>query len=817
MTLLLLLVAIWVLAYFRAKLPVWTVTIAAILLLGAFVGGRPIRMTWLIVFVIFLIGAIIANVPALRIRLFTQKMFFRFRSMLPPISRTEREALEAGTVWWDGELFSGNPAWERLLSLPPAKLTEEEEAFLAGPVEELCRMLDDWKIVEDLHDLPKEAWQFIRERGFFGMIIPKEYGGLGFSTLAHSEVVLKLASRCYTAAISVMVPNSLGPAELLLHYGTETQRDYYLPRLAKGEEVPCFALTGPEAGSDAASIPDTGIVCRGMYHGEECLGILLNWEKRYITLGPVATVIGLAFRLFDPDHLIGDTGEPGITLALVPAGTPGITVDRRHNPLGIPFHNGPMTGKDVFVPIDFIIGGKAGVGQGWRMLMEGLAAGRSISLPALSTGGAKLVARAVGAYAGVRRQFRMPIGRFEGIEEVLARIAATTYLMDSARITTCSAIDSGERPSVVSSIVKYHSTERMRTVVNDGMDVMGGYAISLGPRNVVARQYQAAPIGVTVEGANILTRSMIIFGQGVIRCHPCIRREMQAIADPDEARGIIEFDRLLCSHIALTLSHAARSLFHGLTGSIFARAPEGPVRRYFQAGTRLSAAFALTADIALMTLGGELKRREKISGRLADILGHLYMMSALLKRYYDRGWSSAELPLVIWGCDDSLLKIQESFVALLRNFPSRPAAWFLTFLTFPLGRAFYGPSDTIGHEAARILQEPGEARDALTAGIFLSKTGAEPLLQLDGALATVIDGDAVEIKLRQAVKEGKIKKAPDQQMVDAALEAGVITAEDAERLVAAVEARRKVTRVDDFPLSGNRGSESAAVTHLPQS
>ncbi len=609
MFLFLALAAIWALAYFRARLPVWTAVLALLITLWSFVGhsGKTII---LIVWILFLFVAIPVNVRSLRRHLLSRRFYLLFRQLLPPLSRTEREALEAGTVWWDGELFRGNPDWDKLLGLPMPQLSADEEAFLAGPVEELCRMLDDWRIVAELQDLPAEVWRFIREKGFFGMIIPKEYGGLEFSALAHSQVIVKIASRSVTAAVTVMVPNSLGPAELLLRYGTKEQKEYYLPRLASGEEIPCFALTGPEAGSDAASIPDTGVVCRGMFAGEEIIGIRLNWEKRYITLGPVATVIGLAFRLFDPEHLLGPHDEPGITLALIPADTPGITIGSRHSPLGIPFQNGPNQGKDVFIPLDWIIGGKSGAGQGWRMVMEGLAAGRSISLPALSTGGSKLVCRVAGAFAGVRRQFHLPIGRFEGIEEALARIAGNTYLLDASRTMTCGAVDQGERPSLISAIVKYHSTERMRRIVNDGMDVLGGSGISLGPRNLLGHLYQSAPIGITVEGANILTRSMIIFGQGLIRCHPYILKEMRAVTNPDAEAGLTEFDQLLADHIGFALNNAARALFLGITGGYTAKVPAGPGRRYFQAATRFSAAFALTTDIALLSLGGALKRRE---------------------------------------------------------------------------------------------------------------------------------------------------------------------------------------------------------------
>jgi acyl-CoA dehydrogenase len=790
--------AIWLLAYFRASLQIWTGSCALLLGLWMFIGGEFTDM-WRLVWMLFLAAAVVVNVPGIRRAFLMRPLLLLFRRMLPPISRTEREALEAGTVWWDGELFTGNPDWNRLLATPKPELTDEEQAFLNGSAEELCRMLNDWRIVASLHDLPPEVWRFIKEKGFFGMIIPKEYGGLGFSTLAHSQVVMKIASRSVAAAVTVMVPNSLGPAELLLRYGTEEQKRYYLPRLAKGEEVPCFALTGPEAGSDAASIPDVGIVCRGIFRGEEIVGIKLSWEKRYITLGPVATILGLAFRLRDPEHFLGSDEDPGITLALIPTDTSGIEIGRRHDPLGVPIQNGPNRGKDVFIPVEWIVGGKDGIGQGWRMLMECLAAGRSISLPALSSGGGKFVARVVGAYARIRRQFHLPIGRFEGVEEALARIAGNIYLMDAAREMTCGAIDLGERPSVISAIVKYHCTERMRMAVNDGMDVLGGSGICLGPRNLLGRIYQAAPIGITVEGANILTRSMIIFGQGVIRCHPYVLKEMQAVTNPDIKHALVAFDRLLRNHAAYFLSNAARTLFLGITGGRLAKVPTVPARRYYQETTRLSAAFALMADTALLTLGGALKRRERISARFADILSGLYLISALLKRFMDRQCPLEELPLFQWAYEDSLHKIQESFAELFDNLPSRPAAWVLRLLVFPFGRPFSRPNDRLGSRVAGILMEPSPLRDRLTAGLFIPTGLSDALGRLEDALRKVTAAEPVEQKLRLAVKDGRLPRGAEGASLEAGVRAGIITGDEADLVRQATAARREVIQVDDFP------------------
>ena len=784
---------VWLLAYFRVKL--WVSTTVAAIYLGFWTIAAGGSMAVLLIFVLV---AVLLNVIPLRRVLVSKPLYGLFRKVLPPMSPTEQEALEAGTVWWDGELFSGRPDWNKLLAEPAPALTPEEQAFLDGPVEELCLMLDDWNICNDLHDLPPEAWQFIKSKGFFGMIIPKEYGGLQFSALAHSQVIMKISSRSITAAVTVMVPNSLGPAELLLHYGTKQQKEYYLPRLAHGVEVPCFALTGPEAGSDAASVPDTGIICQGLFEGKETLGIRLNWEKRYITLGPVSTIIGLAFRLHDPDRLLGDKEDIGITCALVPAKLPGISIGSRHDPLGIPFQNGPTWGKDVFIPIDFIIGGADGAGQGWRMLMETLAAGRGISLPALSTSAGKLTSRAIGAYARIRKQFKLPIGRFEGIEEPLARIGGATYQMEAARIMICGAIDLGRKPAVISAIVKYQLTERMRKVVNDGMDVQGGGGIILGPRNILGRNYQSVPIGITVEGANILTRSMIIFGQGAIRSHPYIQQEMRAVADPDPQQGLMLFDRALFGHIGFIISNIARSLFLGMTGGRLVKAPVGRARRYFQKTTRMCAAFALIADAALMLLGGNLKRKEKLSGRLADILSNLYLLSAVLKLYEDRRRPQDEWPLVEWACDDSLVAIQESFAGLLRNFPNRRTAWLLWVIIFPLGRPFAGPSDVVGHQVAGLLLEPSAARDRLTTGLFLPMSLTEPLGRLEDALRKVIAAEPVEKKLRDAVRANTLKEQPDARLLEDGMRAGVVSRAEAETLRLALAARHEVIRVDDF-------------------
>jgi len=760
--------------------------------------------------------ASLVNIGPLRRHLVSRPLFRWFRAALPQVSPTEQEALDAGTVWWDGELFSGKPDWRRLLSYPKPTLTAEEQAFLDGPVEELCGMLDDWKITHELYYLPPEVWRFIKERGFLGMIIPKAYGGLGFSALAHSEVVMKLTTRSGTGAVSVMVPNSLGPAELLLHYGTEAQKNYYLPRLAKGIDIPCFALTGPEAGSDASSIPDIGVVCRAEFEGRpEVLGIRLNWEKRYITLGPIATLIGLAFRLRDPDHLLGDVEDIGITLALIPSTTPGVSIGRRHFPLNSAFFNGPNYGRNVFIPLDWVIGGREYVGQGWRMLMNCLAAGRSISLPANSVGIAKLAALTTGAYGRVRIQFRTPIGRFEGVEEALARIGGHTYMMDAARITTAGAIDGGEKPAVVSAIVKYHLTERGRMVINDAMDVHGGKAICMGPRNYLGRSYQQVPIAITVEGANILTRSLIIFGQGAIRGHPYVLREIEAAREPDAAKGLLLFDEAFFGHVKFVLANAARALLLGLTGARFTRPPgDDHTRRYYRALTRWSAAFAFATDVAMLRLGGQLKRREKLSARLGDILSQLYLCSATLKRYQDRGCPRDELPLLHWALQDALFRLESAFAGLAENFPGLIPRALLRCIAFPLGRRLAPPSDELGHEVAALLLEPSPVRERLTKGVYIPRNEDEPIAQLEHALRAAIAVEGVYSRIYAAARTGRIHGATPDELAAQAVAAGVIDAAELQALVRAKALRRAVITVDDFPPDFGReakGREDPAV------
>ena len=738
--------------------------------------------------------ALIFGLPPLRRVLVSRFAMKAMAPVLPRLGDTERIALEAGTVWWDAELFSGRPDWSKLLAFTPQPLTADEQAFMDGPVAELCARLDDWQIQQQ-RDLPASTWAFLKANGFFGMIIPKEYGGHGFSAIAHSRVVAKISTRSVAAAVTVMVPNSLGPGELLLHYGTDQQKKYYLPRLARGDEIPCFGLTGPEAGSDAAATQSEGVVEKRVIDGKPVLGLRLNWKKRYITLAPVATLIGLAFRIKDPEHLIGDAEDRGISCALISRDLPGIEIGLRHDPMGVPFMNGPIVGNDVFAPMDCIIGGNKGIGQGWRMLMECLAAGRSISLPALSVGAAQMATRISGAYATVREQFDTPIGRFEGIEEPLARIAGKTYLMTATRTLTCGALDAGEKPAVLSAIAKAYLTEGMREVVTDAMDIRAGAAIQRGPRNSLARAWDAVPIGITVEGANILTRSMIIYGQGAIRCHPFVQHEITSIAE----NNLKKFDAALFGHINLLFRNTTRAKLLAWTGSRLAATPRTEdTSRYYQHLSRFSAAFELLSDVAMGTLGGSLKRREKISGRLADALAYMYLASAALKRYHDEAKTTANFNLACWSAEHCLYRVQEALRGVLENLPMRAAAWWLSWVIFPLGARFRPPSDKLGARVARDILEDREARLNLTGDIFVPPPDEPGLGALEAALDKAVRAIPVETKLRDAVRAGQLDRAPGYMLDEMGLKAGVITQEEYQTLQDAEAARNEVIAVDAF-------------------
>jgi len=769
-------------------------TAAVIILLGWGAAAGSLGFFWWAFAILTIVAAAAFGFPGMRRQISKRALMPLMRAALPRLGDTEKTALEAGTVWWDGDLFSGDPNWNKLLAYKEPKLTDEEQAFIDGPVTELCRMVDDWQIAQD-HDLPEDIWQFLRDNGFFAMIIPKAYGGKEFSALCNSRVVTMLASRSVPLAVTVMVPNSLGPAELLLHYGTQEQKDHWLPRLASGEDIPCFALTGPEAGSDAGSIQSEGIVCERKVGRKKVLGIRLTFKKRYITLAPVATLIGLAFKLKDPDGLLGPAKDLGITCALVPSDTPGVQQGNRHDCLGVHFHNGTLEGEDVFVPLNAIIGEREGAGQGWQMLMDCLAAGRAISLPALSVGCAQLATRVTGAYATVREQFNTPIGRFEGIEEPLARIGGYTYFMSALRTLTCGAVDAGEQPAVISAIAKAYMTEGMRRVVTDAMDIRAGSAIVRGKSNILARAWQAVPIGITVEGANILTRTMIVYGQGAIRCHPFVQAEIQSVADND----VVAFDRAIFGHINHASKNFLRSIVLGLTGGRMAGGHiDENVNRYLEQITRFSSAFASASEIAMLTLGGKLKRREKIAGRLADILAWMYIASATLKRYADSDTRPEDLPFVQWSCETALYEIQTALDGVCSNLDNAFAGRLLRLVVLPWGRTLRPPADKHGSRIARALLEDRAERERLTPDIFVPENDEPGLGRLEAALDRAVESIQVETKLRDAVRAGKLKRAPGPVLAKKGVEAGVITEEEYGQIEAADDIRALAIAVDEY-------------------
>jgi acyl-CoA dehydrogenase len=787
------------LAYQRVSLR--AATLAAGIALVAYSVTRAPAMPWLVTLWLAFGAMALLNLDVFRLRLITKPFLKTYRRMLPSMSDTEREALEAGTVWWDGELFTGRPDWNKLLSAKAPRLTSDEQAFIDGPCEELCRMIDDWDITHRRADLPPEVWDFLKRKGFFAMIIPKRYGGLEFSAYAHSCVLVKLSSRSATVSSTVAVPNSLGPGELLLHYGTEEQKNHYLPRLARGEDVPCFALTAPRAGSDAASIPDTGVVCRGVYGGKEVLGLRLNFTKRYITLAPIATVVGLAFKLYDPDKLLGgDKAEYGITCALIPRDTPGLAIGRRHFPLNVPFQNGPLSGKDVFVPLDCIIGGPRMAGQGWRMLVEQLSVGRCISLPSNAAGGAKAGIFASAAYTRIRKQFNQPVGKFEGVEAALTRMAGAAYIVDAARSVTTGAIDGGEKPSVPAAMLKYHCTEFARQVANDAMDVHGGKGICLGPKNYLGRGYQVVPVAITVEGANILTRSLMILGQGAIRCHPYVLREMNAAKEKDKRKSLREFDQALFGHVGYTLSNAARSFVMAATFARFSDAPDtGSTRRYYQHINKFSAQFAFATDMAMLTLGGYLKQKEHLSARLGDVLSSLYMASMVLKHYENQGRPEADLPLVEWSCRTLLYKAQEQLHDFLRNFPNRFIAGAMRLVIFPRGRTYFAASDRLGRAIVEPLMMPSATRDRLAWGIYRTIEPGNQLGLLQEALELAVAAEPLEKRIRvEGVKTGRITALEPPGQIEQALAAGLINAAEATLLREFDRKVMDIINVDDF-------------------
>ena len=763
---------------------------------------------------LLLIPGLLLGVPSLRLQWLSRPLLRRIRKVLPPMSETERDAIEAGSVWWEAELFRGAPDWRQLQGYKMPELSEAEQAFIDGPVEQLCSMIDDWDITHRRLDLPPEIWAFLKQHRFFGMIIPQRYGGLEFSAYGHSCVVTKISSRSISVGVTVMVPNSLGPAELLLHYGSDAQKDYYLPRLADGREIPCFALTGPDAGSDAGAIPDSGVVCMGEHEGSTVLGLRLNWEKRYITLGPVATVLGLAFKVFDPDGLLGGDEELGITCALIPANTPGVSIGNRHFPLNVAFQNGPNSGKDVFIPMDYIIGGQQNIGNGWRMLVESLSVGRGISLPAVGVAAGKGCARNTGAYAYLRKQFNTSIGKFEGVEEALAKIGGMAYMMEAGRLLTLSALDSGEKPSVITAILKCYNTEHMRQVINHSMDIHGGRGICMGPSNYIGRSYQSVPVGITVEGANILTRSMIIFGQGAIRCHPYLVHEMEAATMPQGAAADAAFDRALRGHAEYLLTNYCRAFVYGISASHLAPSPyPGRIGDYYRRLGQMSAAFAVCSDLVLIILGGSFKRKEKLSGRFADALAYMFYASAALRKFDADGQPRSDLPLVEWTAKYCLYQVQMALDEILRNFPVKWLGVLIRHSIFPLGLSLRQPNDSLGHRVAALLIRPGDARDRLTDGIYITDDPQDITGCLEDALAKVIKAEPIERRLRREQLD-QHGLEDYTQWVARLRDAGRLSEQEAEVLVQAREATQRVVAVDDFTpeqLLGTASGKSRSV------
>ena len=818
MNILILLIALLALFYAIARqlLPLRQLAVLSAIFMAVFTLADGFSFFWgLLFWSALLVPGVLFGLPSVRLQWLSRPLLRRIRKVLPPMSETERDAIEAGSVWWEAELFRGAPDWQQLQNYKMPVLSEAEQAFIDGPVEQLCAMLDDWDITHRRLDLPPEVWEFLKQNRFFGMIIPRRYGGLEFSANCHSSVVTKISSRSISAGVTVMVPNSLGPAELLLHYGSEAQKDHYLPRLADGREIPCFALTGPDAGSDAGAIPDSGVVCMGQHDGEQVLGLRLNWDKRYITLGPVATVLGLAFKVFDPQGLLGGDEELGITCALIPAETPGVTIGNRHFPLNSAFQNGPNSGKDVFIPLDYIIGGHANIGNGWRMLVESLSVGRGISLPAVGVAAGKSCARNTGAYAYLRKQFNTSIGKFEGVEEALANIGGMAYMMEAGRLLTLSALDSGEKPSIITAILKCYNTEHMRQVINHSMDIHGGRGICMGPSNYIARAYQSVPVGITVEGANILTRSMIIFGQGAIRCHPYLVREMEAATMPESAAADMAFDQALRGHAEYFLTNYCRAFIYGLSASHLAPSPDsGRIGDYYRRLGQMSAAFAVCSDLVLMILGGSFKRKEKLSGRFADALGYMFYASAALKKFEADGQPRSDLPLVEWTAKYCLYQVQMALDEILRNFPIKWLGVIIRHSIFPLGLSLRLPNDSLGHRVASLLIRPGAARDRLTDGIYITDDPEDITGCLEDAMRKVVKAEPIERRVRRgSLQQHGLEDYA--QWVERLKVAQQVSSDEADILLQARKATMKVVRVDDFTPEQLSNTASGSDTTAP--
>jgi acyl-CoA dehydrogenase len=790
-------VATVALAYRRASLQVAAIGSGSLFFIYLIFGSGS--WFWLTIFFAVSVVLGLLSIDGFRKANISKPLFAWYKSALPPISETEQEAIDAGTVWWEGDLFTGDPDWEKLLSSGKATLTDDEQAFLDGPVEELCKLVQPWDVHFSTANIPAEVVKHIHENRFLGMIIPKEYGGLDLSAVAQAAVLTKISITGSVVATYIGVPNSLGPGELLIKYGTEQQKDHYLPRLASGEEIPCFALTAPLAGSDATSLTDTGVVCKGEWQGKEVLGMRLNFDKRYITLAPVATLVGLAFRLQDPDHLIGDIDDYGITCALIPRETKGLDIGKRHLPIGDPFLNGPVRGKDVFVPLDAIIGGKEKAGKGWRMLVNCLSTGRVISLPSGGNGAAKYALAATSAYARIRKQFGMPIGEFEGIQKPLVRMAGFNYIIQAGLTQTAQAVAAGAKPAVPASILKYHCTEMARQVLIDAMDIQGGKAVMKGPKNYLAVAYESIPVAITVEGANIMTRNLMIFGQGAIRSHPYVLKEMELVNEADGQVATEKFDALLFEHIGYTYHNGAAALVHGLSTSVLANAPMySPMKRYYQHLHRLSAAFALVTDVSMLVMQSGLKRREMISARLGDLLSNLYLASMVLKHYEDQGNPEADKPIVEWACQYLFNQYQQAMHDVLLNFPNRLMALKMRLTVFPLGQHFHKPDDELERQIAKLLLHDTPSRQRLIEGVFCSKSKNSPIYDLNQAMVMADEVAPLEAKLRKAVKDKILPALLGIELIEAGAKAEVLTKDEAKSMRDFDKKIMDIIHVDEF-------------------
>lgn len=775
---LILLLSVWAIFYFQLSRSTGAIALIVVSIVCAFISPWSLLLG-----IPLILASLVVLIEPLRLAWISRPAYKALANAMPSISPTEREALDSGTSWWEKELFMGAPNWETFNSYPYPKLSLEEQAFLDNEVEKLCSMLDEWEIYQQ-KDLPEPVWQFIKEHGFLGLIIPKEYGGRAFSSFAQSRIMSKIASRSLTTAVSCMVPNSLGPGELLLHYGTEEQKNRYLPGLAKGEEIPCFGLTSPEAGSDAGAIPDTGVVCYGQFEGQEVLGLKMNFSKRWITLAPIATVIGLAFKMYDPDKLLGDQTEYGITCALLPASHAGVKIGARHNP-GPPFMNGTVEGKDVFIPLDWIIGGIENAGKGWRMLMECLAVGRGISLPALSTATAEMAYLNVGAFSRIRQQFKISVGKFEGVQEANSEIASETYMLEAFRYLVTCGLNQGGKPAVMTAIAKYYATESMRRVVNLGMDVVGGRAIQMGPRNFLSPYYQAVPVSITVEGANILSRSLMIFGQGSMRCHPYLYEELQLLQAEDRESVLRNFDDLLFKHLGYTFNRSARSFAYALSGGS-AAAPQSATdfsRPYYKTINRLSANFALTADMCLGLLAGDIKRKEMLSGRLADIHAQLFIASSILKFFEHSKKTEAERLHAQLAVEKSLYKAQEAFFDLFENFPTTMASGLVKLLCFPFGRPLKKPSDQLKQQVANSMMEDNAFRQDLQQHVYYNTLDDDMTGRMESTFKMLLEIEPLWDHFKKAESKGQFKGLNfEERIADAQLN-GFINDAEVEKLL----------------------------------